>query len=93
MSQEIGGLEVGANYWLQFYYNVRNCCGGTMSLIASVGDQELLNEELVEAVGPEVPYHFANIPFTPTSAGGTLKFTGTAEGDALRLPGIAQTQT
>jgi|MDTC01.2.fsa_nt_gb hypothetical protein len=85
MTQEIGGLEVGANYWLQFHYNVRNCCGGTMGLAASFGNQELFNEDLVEVVGPEEPYHFASIAFTPDTAGGTLKFVGTAEGDATYL--------
>src|SRR6185503_720722 len=30
--QTVTGLTVGSNYWLQFFYDARNCCGGTIDL-------------------------------------------------------------
>ena len=32
ISQEVAGMTVGDSYWLQFNYNARNCCGGTIGL-------------------------------------------------------------
>ncbi len=85
IAQEVGGLAVGAPYWLQFHYNTRNCCGGTIGLVASFGEQELFRVDALEMVGIGEAYHFAQIPFIPESASDTLTFAGTAEGDATFL--------
>ena len=86
LAQEIGGLEVGQAYWLQFYYNTRNCCaGGTTTLTVSYGEQILFEESPLEPVGIDQPYQFAAIPFTPEAPSGLLTFSGAAEGDATFL--------
>ncbi len=85
MTQEIAGLNPAKNYWLQFYYNTRDCCGGTINLSASFAGQELALIENVEAVGDFEPFHFINIPFQPSAADGELSFTTTVEGDATAL--------
>lgn len=85
LKQLVGGLEPGTQYWLQFYYNTRNCCGGTMNLDVSYGEQVLFSEGPLEPVGPDVSYNFAAIPFVPDTNAGELTFQGTAEGDATFL--------
>src|SRR2546428_4235883 len=32
LRQTVTGLSPGQSYWLQFYYDARNCCGGTVDL-------------------------------------------------------------
>jgi hypothetical protein len=39
--QDIVNLAPGSRYWLQFYYNVRNCCGGTIDLTVRFAGSEL----------------------------------------------------
>lgn len=85
MTQEIVGLTPGESYWLQFYHNARNCCGGTINLSVSFAGQELTLIEDVQPVGDQAAFHFANVPFRPTTAEGELTFTTTAEGDATVL--------
>ncbi|MEM7384404.1 MAG: LamG domain-containing protein [Verrucomicrobiota bacterium] len=85
MSQEIAGLTPGQSYWLQFYYNARNCCGGTVNLSVSLADTELALIEDIQPVGDLEPFHFTNIPFVAPVAAGDLVFTTTAEGDATAL--------
>ena len=85
MTQEIVGLVPSKTYWLQFFYNTRDCCGGTINLSASFAGQELALIENVTPAGEGEPFHFMNIPFQPTTAEGELAFTTTAEGDATAL--------
>jgi hypothetical protein len=87
MSQEIGGLKPGKNYWLQFRYNARNCCGGTIDLTVRFGEKELIRIPDVRPVGEtgESAYHFQNISFVPETSAGLLEFVATANGDATLL--------
>lgn len=85
MTQEVVGLVPSKTYWLQFYYNARNCCDGTINLSASFAGQELALIENVLPAGDFEPFHFMNIPFQPSTAEGELAFTTTVEGDATVL--------
>ena len=87
LSQELSGLTVGEAYWLQFNYNARDCCGGTIGLAVRFGGEELWQ---IDEVLPAIPdglesYYFQNVPFTASAASGLLEFVTTAEGDATIL--------
>jgi hypothetical protein len=81
LSQQIVGLTPGGNYWLQFYYNGRNCCGGTIDLQVRFDGKPLLTIPGVTASG----FVFQNITFVPANASGLLEFVTTATGDASLL--------
>lgn len=88
--QNIMNLTPGKTYWLQFYYNVRNCCGGTIDLTASFDDLPLGTIAAITPVGgsnlPDGPsYYFQQYEFTPAAASGLLAFETTASGDATVL--------
>jgi hypothetical protein len=85
LSQFVSGLVPGEPHWLQFYYNVRNCCGGTMSLAVRVGGVTLTNLSDIKPVGAGNPYHFRSVPFTPTSDTALLQFATIAVNDASFL--------
>ena len=87
LSQEIGGLTEGESYWLQFHYNARDCCGGTIDLAASFGGEELWVGEDVfpAAVEGLESYYFQNVPFVASGSGGLLEFATRADGDATIL--------
>ncbi len=84
LSQSIFGLTPGANYWLQFHDNARNCCGGTIDLRVRFGGVEIASIPAVAAVLAG-DYHFQNINFVPTDSSGLLEFVTTASGDASLL--------
>ncbi len=89
LKQLVGGLEVGQQYWLQFHYNVRNCCGGTMDLSIQFAEEELDYISEITPVGGDEPYYYHHIEFTPESSSGELVFEAIAAGDAtLLLDGI-----
>lgn len=83
--QQVVGLTPGKVYWLQFYYNTRNCCGGTISLIARFDGNDLFAADAITPVGSTNSYYPAHVEFTPTTASGLLEFVATAEGDATAL--------
>ena len=83
--QTIGGLIPGQPYWLQFRYNVRNCCGGTMSLRVLFGGQQLDNIPNIKPVGGAQDYSYRNVVFVPNSSTGRLEFASAAAGDATLL--------
>ena len=87
LSQEIGGLTEGTSYWLQFYYNARDCCGGTINLAARLGGEELWSVEDVLPSSTEdmETYYFQNVPFVATGSSGLLEFVTEADGDATIL--------
>jgi hypothetical protein len=85
LSQQIAGLSPGQSYWLQFRYNARNCCGGTIDLAVRYEGKELTKLTGVTPVGDVNPYLFQNLPFTPSAASGLLEFVTTAQGDATVL--------
>ena len=89
LKQLVGGLEAGQQYWLQFHYNVRNCCGGTMDLSIQFAEEELDYISEIYAVGGDEPYYYHHIEFTPESSSGELVFEAIAAGDAtLLLDGV-----
>jgi hypothetical protein len=85
LSQDVLGLTVGETYWLQFYYNVRNCCGGTIDLAVNLGESELALIQDIQPAGPDEPFHFMNVVFTATAKTALIQFSTTAEGDATAL--------
>ncbi|MDG1892466.1 MAG: hypothetical protein P8L18_14265 [Verrucomicrobiota bacterium] len=90
LSQEIVDLEPGELHWLQFFYDARNCCGGTIDLVVKIDDVELGKITNVKPSTDGNPYKFSNIPFTPEFDAGILTFQTVASGDAtLNLDGIA----
>ena len=85
LSQNLTGLEAGAEYVLAFYYNARNCCGGTIGFTVSVGGEELGSVSDVEPVGGENPYNSASYSFVAAGSDAELVFSTTAAGDATLL--------
>lgn len=89
IGQTLRGLTAGQTYWLQFFYNVRNCCGGTMNFSAALNGEVVYSAEDVQPVGAGVDYYFANIPFTAEDTTAELQFMTQAAGDAsLLLDGV-----
>ena len=83
--QDIGGLTVGQSYWLQFFYNSRNCCGGTIGFTVTYGDQVIFEQAEVVPVGEGMPYYYVQAPFVADTGSGRLSFNGMAMGDASFL--------
>ena len=80
LKQLVGGLEAGQQYWLQFHYNVRNCCGGTMDLSIQFDEEELDYISEISAVGVDEPYYYHHVEFAPESSSGQLVFEAIACG-------------
>ncbi|HAO67193.1 MAG TPA: hypothetical protein DCR17_10975, partial [Verrucomicrobiales bacterium] len=90
LDQEVFGFEPGASHWLQFYYDARACCGGTIDLVVSLDDVELDRINNVKSSTDGNPYKFRNIPFVPEFDAGVLTFQTIAAGDAtLNLDAIS----
>ncbi|HJN81831.1 MAG TPA: hypothetical protein QF478_03560, partial [Verrucomicrobiota bacterium] len=85
LSQQLTGLEAGAGYVLTFYYNARNCCGGTIGFTVSVGGEELDSISDVQPVGGENAYNAASYNFVAAGSEAELVFSATAAGDATLL--------
>jgi hypothetical protein len=83
--QEIVNLTAGDRYWLQFYYNVRNCCGGTIDLTVRFAGSQLQTFANIQPVLETNSYYFAHLEFTATSPTGLLEFETVAAGDATVL--------
>lgn len=96
LSQEVRGLTPGKTYWLQFFYNIRNCCPEgepRMDLAVSLGGQSVAAIAGIEAVGEGMPYHFHSAAFVAESATALLEFKTTPAGDAtLLLDGVTVVQ-
>ncbi|MDA7536492.1 hypothetical protein N8560_00970 [bacterium] len=87
LSQEIEGLKEGESYWIQFNYNARDCCGGTINLSVQYAGEELwsIEDVLPASVDGLETYYFQNVSFKASSSKGLLEFVTTAEGDATIL--------
>jgi hypothetical protein len=103
LSQTVYGLTPGQPYWLQFRYNLRDCCLASgnppvMDLTVRFAGQALLTipaiQPLATATAGELNYYFTNVVFTPASASGVLQFAATpVSGDAsLLLDGVSIVQ-
>lgn len=91
LSQEVRNLIPGKNYWLQFFYNIRNCCpadAAKMDLVVNLGGNEIAKINAITAV-VSGPYNFHNVAFVATSPSALLEFKTTPSGDAtLLLDGV-----
>lgn len=82
LSQDLTGLQAGKRYWLQFFYDARGCCGGSIDISVKFNDVELDKIPNVRPATGGNPYYFRSVPFTPDSDVGTLALVTTAAGDA-----------
>lgn len=86
LSQQINGLTPGRNYWLQFRYNARNCCGErSQTLTVRFAGKELAAYPELKPIADagEVDYYFASLRFVAEGTGGLLEFVHqVASGDA-----------
>ena len=82
MSQAITGLTPGKRYWIQFHYDARACCGGTIDIGVQWNGGVLDTIANVQPSTGGAPYKFRNVPLEATAAGGTLAFVTAAIGDA-----------
>jgi len=85
LSQPVTGLTPGQTYWIQFFYDARGCCGGTIDLSTKWDDAALDTLTNVQASTGGAPYKFRNIAFTPEAESGVLSFSTTAAGDATAV--------
>ncbi len=86
LTQNIVGLEPGQLYWLQFFYNIRNCCNApTVDVAASFDGNELIYIPNVKPVGSESLYEFQNVEFSPGSDSGLLALQTVVTGDGTGL--------
>ena len=83
LSQDVAGLTAGKLHWIQFYYDARGCCGGTIDVVVKWNDTELDKIPNVRPASGTAPaYYFRNVPFTPDTDAGTLTLQTVANGDA-----------
>ena len=94
LSQTISGLDTTKQYWLQFYYNARACCGANPALSVSFAGTTLVSPTEVTPVSGDNPYYLASVPFTPMVSSGqlTLRNVGSAGDHSLLLDAIAINQ-
>jgi hypothetical protein len=86
ISQEVHGLFPGHNYWLQFFFNARNCCAQeTLNLTVKIAGKEVGNIAGIAPVGNGQPYHFQQISFMAESPNPVLEFITTATRHATLL--------
>lgn len=85
LDQDVSGLDPTRNYWLQFRYNARNCCGGTIGLTVLFAGKTIATIPAVKPVGGANGFAMAQIEFQPTAAAGRLEFKTQADGDATML--------
>ncbi len=84
-SQRVRGVNPGETYWLQMFYNVRNCCGdNNLNFTVSVDGIPL---DTVTGVMPSGanPYAFRSWEFTADSAEPLIEITTEVTGDATLL--------
>lgn len=84
-SQTVRGLEAGESYWVQMFYNVRNCCGDrTVNFTVSVDGTPLETVSNVNAAAQN-PYFFRSLEFTANSDEALLEITTDIQGDGTLL--------
>ena len=84
ISQTLTGLTIGQDYYVEYYENARNCCGGTPGLIVTVSDGVnpaltiVPNHAVTPVLGVINPYHHViSYGFSATATNLTLTFTKT----------------
>ncbi len=80
LSQTLGGLQPGARYWCQLWYNARTADGaGDPTLAVSYAGSAIMPATLNPPVGAGA-YHFTNIVFDAPSAFGALTLQSSGGG-------------
>ncbi len=93
LSQDVTGLVVGKKYWVQFYYDARGCCGGTIDVATKFNGVQIDNVVNVKPAGNPAQYYFRNVEFTAEADSGTLAFVTAGSGDAtLNLDAVSIVQ-
>ncbi|HAB16096.1 MAG TPA: hypothetical protein PLX89_21310, partial [Verrucomicrobiota bacterium] len=93
LSQDITGLVAGKRYWIQFYYDARACCGGTIDLSTLVDDVSLDKITNVKPVTGGAPYLFRNVSFSAAADFANIKLQTVNSGDAtVVLDGVTLVQ-
>ncbi len=93
LSQEVTGLVAGKKYWIQFYYDARACCGGTIDLATKFNGVQLDNVVNVKPAAGPAEYFFRSVAFTADGDTGTLAFVTAGSGDAtLNLDAVSIVQ-
>ena len=85
LSQQVVGLVPGQRYWVQAYYNARNCCGGAVDFQVRFDGVELGAVLGVAPVGAGQPFSFFYASFVATASEGLLELAAAAVGDASLL--------
>lgn len=86
LSQELHGLQPSQTYWLQFYYNIRNCCQNPqVNLAVRLGGVTVDTISTISAAGGANPFYFRHVPFTAGAADVLLEFDCTTVGDGTVL--------
>ena len=80
ISQTVNELVPGETHWLQFHYNARDCCGGVTEMTVELDGNTIMPATLVEPVGEDRPFFFANVPFVPTASTGTFSIKNVGHG-------------
>ena len=90
ISQTVDELVPGETHWLQFHYNARDCCGGVTEVTVEFDGKTIMPATLVEPVGQDRPFYFANVPFEPTASTGTfsIKNVGSGGDQSLLLDAV-----
>ncbi|MBP7948936.1 MAG: hypothetical protein KA004_04715 [Verrucomicrobiales bacterium] len=82
LTQTVSGLTNGQRYWVQFYYDARNCCGGAINIETQINGTTLDTVTNVLPSTGGAPYKFRCVPFVASGASAEIKFATTASGDA-----------
>src|SRR5688572_21344520 len=84
-SQDVTGLTPGKRYWIQFFYDARACCGGSIDLNTRVNDTELDKIANVQPSAGGAPYKLRTVPFVADADTATITLAAVASGDATVL--------
>ncbi len=85
LKQTISGLTPGEVYWIQFDYDARGCCGGTIDVITRFGSADLDRIVNIKPASGGKTYLSRSVSFIPDADTGDLIFATAASGDATAL--------
>jgi hypothetical protein len=86
LSQTLVNLVPGKHYWVQFRYNIRNCCNNpSVGLVVRLNDFDLLTVDSIAPVLSPNEYNFGQAEFTADATTGVLSFNSVVSGDGTLL--------
>jgi hypothetical protein len=86
LSQTLVNLVPGKHYWVQFRYNIRNCCGNpSVGLVVRLNDVDLLTVDSIAPVLSPNEYNYGQAEFTADATTGVLSFNSVVSGDGTLL--------